>query len=662
MLRLLGLSYILFIINVYGQISQHKSCGSNSIPFDFRVDINGSPEIRCNTPPCFGIEQTSSSPSSFDDDGYAYGNRNIMMRRRRHKKSIHDRNADCTGRFTEQVCSSNNEWTAGIEEFNNGTHFILKAECCRYDGLNNATAIHTYSIRNGEHYTGGEVLDEGKLVAFDLIKEVRKNLGANNEAVYLVTVNRMICIPDPPEYRNRISPYFENDGLYDPEDFAMAGGYRGRTRGDDYLSPYGNNNRRYRPMYRSQVRRRPSYPRRRQYYRPLFDEYDYYDLEPMPLVRRPYRGRYRSRYEPEQYYTPKGRPRAYADGDGYSNPQPEPLEEYQEAATQAPYRDTEHKNPLPASYEQQPYAPQSQPETQPLPPPPQQSLQGYVQPQTFLQQPPPIQASYNPLPSYQPSPQATSCAVDPCGASNANAYSSQSNAYSGQQYSSGQSYSPPSGGADLNSVFSSLQCFSGDMTVQTPSGLKRMDELEVGDMILSIEQSMISFTPVVMFLHNEPKEIAVFKEIETADHRKLKLTDFHLIYVTSCKQEPLKLIHAKDVTIGQCVHIVDESQQSLKSAKVIAIREIEEVGIYAPLTASGDLMVNSVLASCHSNMGVQTLQQTFFTWYRKINVALTSVRNMFGIDSATEGGNGLPYGIKYLTSALDVIVPKSLFS
>uniref|UniRef100_A0A914PG12 Hint domain-containing protein n=1 Tax=Panagrolaimus davidi TaxID=227884 RepID=A0A914PG12_9BILA len=105
------------------------------------------------------------------------------------------------------------------------------------------------------------------------------------------------------------------------------------------------------------------------------------------------------------------------------------------------------------------------------------------------------------------------------------------------------------------------------MTVQTPSGLKRMDELEIGDMILSIEQSMISFTPVVMFLHNEPKEVAVFKEIETADNRKLKLTDFHLIYVTSCKPEPLKLIHAKDVTVGQCVHIVDDSQQSLKSTE-----------------------------------------------------------------------------------------------
>lgn len=43
----------------------------------------------------------------------------------------------------------------------------------------------------------------------------------------------------------------------------------------------------------------------------------------------------------------------------------------------------------------------------------------------------------------------------------------------------------------MNAAFGSLQCFSGDMMVQTPSGSKRVDELEVGDLVLSIEESLV---------------------------------------------------------------------------------------------------------------------------------------------------------------------------
>ena len=52
------------------------------------------------------------------------------------------------------------------------------------------------------------------------------------------------------------------------------------------------------------------------------------------------------------------------------------------------------------------------------------------------------------------------------------------------------------------------------------------------------------------------------------------MTDLHLIYVTDCNDDDeLKLVHAKDLKIGQCLHRLDgitsmESQRIVKLDKV----------------------------------------------------------------------------------------------
>lgn len=68
-------------------------------------------------------------------------------------------------------------------EYNNGTHISLKMECCVYEGLNYATSLASISLIAGQRYKGGTVLENGKPVAFDLIKEIRKNVTEHNELV-----------------------------------------------------------------------------------------------------------------------------------------------------------------------------------------------------------------------------------------------------------------------------------------------------------------------------------------------------------------------------------------------------------------------------------------------------------------------------------------------
>ncbi|KAE9556175.1 hypothetical protein FO519_000663 [Halicephalobus sp. NKZ332] len=642
------------VVKVVKQADPPKSCGAEAIPYKIIVDVDGKPEIYCDVPVCFGSQEEAQPESDFDDPD------NVRSRRNRRNA---DKYAECSDNYTERICEENNEWTSGVAEYNNGTHVSLYAQCCKYDGLNYATSMGTIPLLPGNNYTGGTVVENGQPVAFDLIKEVKKRVTSGNEVIYVITVYRMSCIPDPPEKRNNVSPIVEDRVQY------FAGRYSDGMRRSrysegpaeedlSYMYPRGYlQERRHRPYYRSSIRRQEGsyYPRRRQYYRPIYDDYEYYEFEPYPAFRRPHYRRFRTRLgeDPWLYYGRKGRPKTYGETPAYGG-NTELLEEYTEHTSQpaSSYHDTEPKNPLPAAYTD---AYNSGPQS-PIPLP-EASQSPIVQPLTNLGTETSINNYAQPLPQlpnagYSP----PGCAANPCSAVNQNSASQSS--YDPSAYNRAYGSGP-----DLNNMFSTLQCFSGDMLVQTPGGNKRMDELEVGDLVLSIDQNLISYSPVVMFLHNKPEEEAIYKQIETVDGQFIKLTDFHLIYVNNCKnKENLKLIHAKDVKVGQCIHtVLEENRSVLHSNKVHKIIEKKEKGIYAPLTISGDLMVNNVLASCHSNMAVQTLQHTFFSFYRRINEYVESVKFMFGI-SSSEGTGELPFGVEYMTTVMDVLLPKSLFS
>jgi len=105
------------------------------------------------------------------------------------------------------------------------------------------------------------------------------------------------------------------------------------------------------------------------------------------------------------------------------------------------------------------------------------------------------------------------------------------------------------------------------------------------------------------------------------------------------------------------------------------ICQVEETGFYAPLTANGNLIVNNVLASCHSNMAIQTLQQTFFAWWRTLNSLISrlipAIRDAYSIaqdhrsnqdvkhENSIDGD--LPLGVHYLITVMELFVPKHVF-
>uniref|UniRef100_A0A1I7ZKW2 HintN domain-containing protein n=1 Tax=Steinernema glaseri TaxID=37863 RepID=A0A1I7ZKW2_9BILA len=608
-----------------GDLSERRTqCGENAAPSGLFVDKLGIPELICETPICF-------LSSVGDKDGS-------------------EDSVTCSNEFTATVCKGVNEWTGGLIDSNNGTHRVLRTECCEYGELTASKRPRKISLHAGESFRGGPVRSQRHITHFDVVKEVRKLVSSQNKVKYEITVQRMPC--RGPEV---------NEKLSEPADEEYYDEYATDEKSSEYI-PYS---RRYRgglrkPYVRERIRmqsyknrelqrapRRRMFGTRREQLFPLGDDYDFYESEFMPLYQK------RSRHG-KPVYVVHGRPRAYSAENNYDGTM---------ETAEAISKETQlQSNSLPNIYNIAPITPPLSVTIAPtlIPPVNQQIPSGYP---TAIENTHYQQAPSNVVPSSYNTP--TGGCSGPCtsaGGTYPVAQQAAPNSYRAFGYNyNPSSYSGYSGAAaqpaDLNGAFASLQCFSGEMTVQTPAGTKAIKELEVGDLVLSIQESLVSYSPIVMHLHKAEHEDAVFNRILTEDGYELELTDYHLIYSSECGEDSsrgIKLTQAYKVMEGHCVYIVTGGNSRLRASRVTNSTKVERKGIYAPLTATGDIIVNNVLASCHTNMAAQTLQQTFFSWWRALN-------RIFGKVSKRVEEYDVPLGVEYLTTVIDLLLPTSFF-
>jgi len=206
------------------------------------------------------------------------------------------------------------------------------------------------------------------------------------------------------------------------------------------------------------------------------------------------------------------------------------------------------------------------------------------------------------------------------------------------------------------------------MTVITDVGEKRMDELKIGDRVLSSSAGNTVFVPIITFLHRMPEQVGQFYHLRTDDGTQLKLTAKHFIYRAQCpdsaeniesSRNSHALIYAKDVKVGDCLYRLNADHRRMHPIRVVDIEMVAQKGIYAPMTTNGDIIVNDILASCHNIVRAQSLQQTFFSFICNIE---DTVRWMVGGKKSQdeEASVGLPIGADYFLSMIDYIVPSSL--
>jgi len=156
-------------------------------------------------------------------------------------------------------------------------------------------------------------------------------------------------------------------------------------------------------------------------------------------------------------------------------------------------------------------------------------------------------------------------------------------------------------------------CFHGDGVVETNLGQMKMSDLasmEPADLLIRTVDSdgHPTFSKIQQWIHKDPVQVTEFITLGTNSGRSLTLTPNHLIYKVPCEGEVNRIaVVAGAVLIDDCVLINREG--SVRPDRVVSIETSLKTGIFSPITAEGNIVVDGVLASCYSNVDSEGLQK-----------------------------------------------------
>jgi hypothetical protein len=136
------------------------------------------------------------------------------------------------------------------------------------------------------------------------------------------------------------------------------------------------------------------------------------------------------------------------------------------------------------------------------------------------------------------------------------------------------------GDVDVNSA---LACFSALNTVTVQGkGPVSMDSLQIGDYVLAGKDG--EYSRVYSFAHLDREMESEFVQLHTEGAKApLELTYNHMVFVDN------KAVPAEAVKVGDV----------LGDKKVVDITTVKRVGVFAPVTSSGDIVVSDIRASCY---------------------------------------------------------------
>lgn len=167
--------------------------------------------------------------------------------------------------------------------------------------------------------------------------------------------------------------------------------------------------------------------------------------------------------------------------------------------------------------------------------------------------------------------------------------------------------------SSLVGVLTACLCFPSDAVALRPNGeAVQMKHLRVGDEVIVIDGSgVFRVSRIFAFGHQHPHVHEQFVTIiavcsESRHTFRCSLTPDHQIPLHRTDNEDSEYLRARDVELGDTIYVANdwcEAHTDIVGAPaqlgtVIAIQHETKMGLFAPLTEAGTIVVNGVAASC----------------------------------------------------------------
>jgi len=172
-------------------------------------------------------------------------------------------------------------------------------------------------------------------------------------------------------------------------------------------------------------------------------------------------------------------------------------------------------------------------------------------------------------------------------------------------------------------------CFSSSSVVSLDTGdTVPVSQLKSGDRLKSAtSDGDVVFSPFLGWLHRDDNLTATFLHIATETGNKISLTPQHLLLVASSSTDKAPgMRFASTVRVGD--YLWSGGRSGLVRVKSVTSQLM--TGVYAPLTSTGTLLVDDLLASSYAHLVNHKVAHWAFLPYRLFPQAL-QIQDQFGL-------------------------------
>jgi len=159
-------------------------------------------------------------------------------------------------------------------------------------------------------------------------------------------------------------------------------------------------------------------------------------------------------------------------------------------------------------------------------------------------------------------------------------------------------------------------CFHGADMVQTKEygtiSITQLADNRDAHVLTRNDDGQLEYSSVRYWLHAQPSLSMKFFTLHTESGHRLSITSEHLIYETDCQGNGGSAIYAKNVQVGRCLYVNENGQ--LKETRIVEKGQAQMNGIYSPITTTGSIVVNDVLASCYNYYENESLQKLVYQY------------------------------------------------